>query len=44
MCFWQDKWCGDEDLCAFFPSLFALSANKEALVADMWDSSRDVFF
>ena len=28
-------------LCDSFPSLLALAANKEALVADLWDSSRE---
>ena len=39
--FWKDIWCGEEALCDSFPSLYALSDNKEALVADMWDSSRE---
>ena len=28
-------------LCVSFPSLYALVDDKEALVADLWDSSRD---
>ncbi|RVW48810.1 hypothetical protein CK203_104318 [Vitis vinifera] len=35
--FWRDRWCGDTPLCESFPSLFALSAEKEAWVADVWD-------
>ena len=36
--FWKDVWCGGEALCARFPSLFNLALNKEARVADIWDS------
>ena len=35
--FWRDRWCGDDLLCESFPSLFALSIEKEAWVADVWD-------
>ena len=35
--FWRDRWCGDAPLCESFPSLFALSIEKEAWVADVWD-------
>ncbi|RVX06663.1 hypothetical protein CK203_029560 [Vitis vinifera] len=35
--FWRDRWCGDSPLCESFPSLFALSTEKEAWVADVWD-------
>ncbi|RVW20626.1 Transposon TX1 uncharacterized 149 kDa protein [Vitis vinifera] len=34
--FWKDKWCGDDQLCTSFPSLFAISLDKEAWVADVW--------
>ena len=37
--FWKDVWCGGEALCARFPPLFNLALNKEARVADLWDSS-----
>ena len=37
MRFWRDRWCGDSPLCESFPFLFALSAEKEAWVADVWD-------
>ena len=36
--FWKDAWCGGEALCARFPSLFNLALNKEARVADIWES------
>ena len=36
--FWKDVWCGGEALCAMFPSLFNLALNKEARVADIWES------
>ena len=35
--FWRDRWCGDCLLCESFPSLFALSIEKEAWVAEVWD-------
>ncbi|RVW20629.1 4-hydroxy-tetrahydrodipicolinate reductase 2, chloroplastic [Vitis vinifera] len=35
--FWRDRWCGDSPLCVSFPSLFALSIDKGAWVADIWD-------
>ena len=35
--FWRDRWCGDSPLCESFPSLFALSLEKEAWVAEVWD-------
>ena len=36
--FWKDVWCGEEALCARFPVLFNLALNKDARVADIWDS------
>ena len=39
--FWLDAWCGEDAFCNSFPSLFALAPNKEALVAEMWESSRE---
>ena len=36
--FWRDRWCRDSPLCVSFPSLFALTDDKEAWVADIWDS------
>ena len=35
--FWRDRWCGDAPLSESFPSLYALSIEKEAWVADVWD-------
>ncbi|RVX05286.1 hypothetical protein CK203_020231 [Vitis vinifera] len=35
--FWRDRWCGDSPLCVSFPSLFALTDDKEAWVVDIWD-------
>ena len=37
MRFWRDRWCGDSPLCVSFPSLFALTDDKEAWVVDIWD-------
>ncbi|RVW78939.1 putative ribonuclease H protein [Vitis vinifera] len=34
--FWEEKWCGDDKLCSLFPSLYAISLDKEAWVADVW--------
>ncbi|WKA06987.1 hypothetical protein VitviT2T_024859 [Vitis vinifera] len=36
--FWRDKWCGDSPLCSSFPSLFALTDDREESVANVWDS------
>ncbi|RVW23085.1 hypothetical protein CK203_099973 [Vitis vinifera] len=36
--FWRDRWCGDSPLCVSFPSLFALTVDKEAWVADIWEA------
>ena len=36
--FWKDVWRGEEALCSIHPSLFNLALNKEATIADMWDS------
>ena len=41
MHFWKDAWCGVEALCVSFPSLYALVDNKEVLVAELWDSSKE---
>ena len=35
--FWRDRWCEDSTLCVPFPSLFALSVDKEVWVTDIWD-------
>ena len=33
--FWKDK-CGSVPLCDAFPTLIAVTTNKEALIKDMW--------
>ena len=33
---WEEKWCGDDKLCALFPSLYAISLDKKAWLADEW--------
>ena len=35
--FWRDRWCGDSPLCMSFPSLFALTVEKDAWMVDIWD-------
>ena len=37
MRFQKDKWCGDERLCKSFPSLFAISLDKDTWVSDVWN-------
>ncbi|RVW65713.1 LINE-1 retrotransposable element ORF2 protein [Vitis vinifera] len=37
--FWTDHWCGNEVLSQAFPQLFALVAQRNASVNEMWDSS-----
>ena len=39
--FWKDPWCNETVLCNAFPTLFNLSAHKDARVADVWDSLRE---
>ena len=36
--FWKNIWCGEEPLFVAFPSVFAMAEDKEARVADMWES------
>ena len=36
--FWKDVWCEEEALSVRYPILFNLALNKEAKVADLWDS------
>ena len=40
--FWKDIWCGEEALDTSFPAQFALAAQKEASVADVWDNIGEV--
>ena len=37
----KDKWCGDEPLNVYFPSLFAISNSKDAWVAKLWQHSNE---
>ena len=39
--FWKDKWCGNFALCESFPSLYALTASKEAWLVKLWNSSKE---
>jgi hypothetical protein len=39
--FWKDKWIGDAPLKNLFPRLFAISNQKEASVADIWNSGEE---
>ena len=34
-------WCDEEALSFVFPSLFTLAAQKDVMVADLWDCSRE---
>ena len=34
--FWKDKWCGSAPLCEAYPNIFAIAANKNALVKEAW--------
>ena len=40
--FWRDVWCGVEALCNRFPNLFNIATNKDAKVAEIWDSREGV--
>ena len=33
--FWRNRWCGDSPLCVSFSSLFVLTDDKDAWVADI---------
>lgn len=35
ICFWKDKWLGEEPFLTLFPRLYSLSTQKEAKVGDM---------
>ena len=39
--FWKDVWCGEEVLSLVFPSLYNLAVQKDAMVADLWECSRE---
>ena len=40
--FWKDPWCDETVLSQAFPALFNLAAQKDARVAEVWDSSVEV--
>ena len=35
--FWQERWCGEEQLAVAFPKLFSIATNKEAWADQMWE-------
>ena len=37
--FSKDQWCGSTTLSISFPSLFGIAANKNEIVAEVWDQS-----
>ena len=37
--FWKDAWSGEEAFPFSYPALFAMAANKEASIADVWEPS-----
>ncbi|RVW53156.1 putative ribonuclease H protein [Vitis vinifera] len=39
--FWTDVWCAGTALSQTFPHLFALAANRNATVEEMWDKNSD---
>ena len=39
--FWKDAWSGEEAFSFSYPALFALVANKEVFVANVWEPSRE---
>ncbi|RVW12842.1 putative ribonuclease H protein [Vitis vinifera] len=39
--FWTDVWCAGTALSQTFPHLFALAANRNATVEEMWDQNSD---
>ena len=39
--FWKNAWSGEEAFAISYPFLFALVANKEIFVADVWEPSRE---
>lgn len=39
--FWKDSWCREEVLCLSFPSLIDLAVQKDVLVVDVWDRTRE---
>ena len=39
--FWKDAWSGENVFSFSYPALFALAANKEVSIADVWEPSRE---
>ena len=37
--FWTDPWCGNNVLSQSFPNLFAMVAQRNATVEEMWDQN-----
>ena len=37
--FWKDAWSGEEAFSCSYPTLFAMAANKEGSVAEVWEPS-----
>ena len=37
--FWKDAWSGEEAFSCSYPTLFAMAANKEVSVAEVWEPS-----
>ena len=37
--FWKDAWSGEEAFSFSYPALFAMAANKEVSVVDVWEPS-----
>lgn len=37
--FWQDHWCVNAPLCAFFPDIFEIARDKDVIVAGAWSRS-----
>ena len=39
--FWEDIWCGENPLCASFPTLYVVAASKGAKVGEVWKTTED---
>ena len=38
--FWKDKWNGENSLCNLFPTLYEITASKEKMIREVWESLR----
>ena len=38
--FWEDKWCGENPLCASFPILYVVAPSKGAKVGEVWKTTK----